>query len=110
MNAAAHFDHRLPELFGGWPSSAGRPLAYPASCRPQAWAAGAALVVVRAALGLHADVPAGTLAVRPDAGFAALFPLTVTGLRVGEHRLDVHVDASGQASVETDAPLAVITS
>ena len=66
---------------------------YPASCRPQAWAAAAAFVVLRAALGLHVDVPAGTLAVRPDDGFAALFPLSVTGLRVGEHRLDVHVDA-----------------
>ena len=69
------FDHRLPELFGGWPASAGPPLAYPASCRPQAWAAAAALVVLRAALGLHADVPAGTLTIRPDAGFAVLFPL-----------------------------------
>ena len=34
----------------------------------------------------------------PTPGFAALFPLTVTGLRVGEHRLDVHVDASGAAT------------
>ena len=41
LAAAAPFDYRLPELFGGWPASAGPPLAYPASCRPQAWAAAA---------------------------------------------------------------------
>jgi glycogen debranching enzyme len=110
LDASMSFDWRLPELFGGWPSSAGRTVPYPASCRPQAWAAAAAFVIVRAALGLHADVPAGTLAVRPDPGFAALFPLSVTGLRVGRHRLDVHVDASGQATVDTDARLTVITS
>ena len=109
LDAPASFERRLPELFGGWPSSAGCPVPYPASCRPQAWAAAAAFVVVRAALGLRVDVPAGTLAVRPDAGFAALFPLSVTGLRVGEHRLDVHVDASGQPTVETEAPLRVVT-
>lgn len=47
--AASGFDDRLPELFGGhaageaWP-----PVPYPASCRPQAWAAASAAVLVRA--------------------------------------------------------------
>ena len=109
LDASAAFDRRLPELFGGWSASAGPPVPYPASCRPQAWAAAAAFVILRAALGLHVDVPASTLAVRPDDGFAALFPLSVTGLRIGEHRLDVHVDAAGRPTVETDAMLEVLT-
>ncbi len=109
LAASAPFDHRLPELYGGWPASAGPPLAYPASCRPQAWAAAASLVVLRAALGLHADVPAGTLTIRPDAGFAVLFPLAVTGLRVGQHVLDIHVDDAGCPTVDTTAPLTLVT-
>ncbi|HHU39187.1 MAG TPA: amylo-alpha-1,6-glucosidase, partial [Propionibacterium sp.] len=49
VRAASGFDDRLPELFGGhgadtvWP-----PVPYPASCRPQAWAAASAAVILRA--------------------------------------------------------------
>ncbi|MDP3894433.1 glycogen debranching N-terminal domain-containing protein [Nocardioides sp.] len=47
--AAEGFDYRWPELFGGqssdevWP-----PVPYPASCRPQAWAAASVVPVLRA--------------------------------------------------------------
>lgn len=46
LQAADGFEYRLPELFGGW-SSAETPHAmpYPASCRPQAWAAAGAFVL-----------------------------------------------------------------
>jgi glycogen debranching enzyme len=49
LTAAEAFDYRLPELFGGhsadevWP-----PTPYPASCRPQAWAAAAVVPIARA--------------------------------------------------------------
>ncbi|MBY9075981.1 amylo-alpha-16-glucosidase [Nocardioides sp. WL0053] len=49
LTAAEGFDYRLPELFGGhradevWP-----PVPYPASCRPQAWAATSVVPVARA--------------------------------------------------------------
>ncbi len=106
---AAHaFDYRLPELFGGWPAADGPVVAYPAACRPQAWSAAAALVLVRAALGLRVDVPAGTLTVTPDPTFAGLYPLEVRGLRVAGHRLDITVRADGRADVVTDAPLRVL--
>lgn len=49
LDAARRFDMRLPELFGG---EEGRPSAtpmpYPASCRPQAWAAASAVIIARA--------------------------------------------------------------
>jgi hypothetical protein len=41
LRAAVAFDHRLPELWSG----EGRPVPYPAACRPQAWSAAAAVVV-----------------------------------------------------------------
>jgi glycogen debranching enzyme len=41
LRASVAFDQRLPELWSG----EGRPVPYPASCRPQAWSAAAAVVV-----------------------------------------------------------------
>ena len=49
LRAAEGFDYRLPELLGG--QSADEvfpPLPYPASCRPQAWAAASGITVARA--------------------------------------------------------------
>ncbi len=43
LRASVAFDQRLPELFSG----EGRPVPYPASCRPQAWSAAAAVVVAQ---------------------------------------------------------------
>lgn len=49
LTAAEGFDYRLPELFGGhcaeqaWP-----PVPYPASCRPQAWAATSVVPIAQA--------------------------------------------------------------
>ena len=42
LAAAEAFDYRLPELYGGDDRAAlGRPVPYPAACRPQAWSAAA---------------------------------------------------------------------
>lgn len=47
--AAEGFDFRLPELFGGQPSDeVWPPVPYPASCRPQAWAATSVVPIARA--------------------------------------------------------------
>ena len=55
LDAAEGFDYRLPELFGGDPAEeAWPPVPYPASCRPQAWAATAVVPVARALGGLPA--------------------------------------------------------
>jgi len=43
MRAGSAFDQRLPELWSG----EGRPVPYPAACRPQAWSAAAAVVVAQ---------------------------------------------------------------
>ncbi|WP_375429949.1 glycogen debranching N-terminal domain-containing protein [uncultured Friedmanniella sp.] len=44
LRASVAFDQRLPELWSG----EGEPVPYPASCRPQAWSAAAAVVVAEA--------------------------------------------------------------
>ena len=55
LDAAEDFDFRLPELFAGHArSDVPHALPYPASCRPQAWAAATGIVVWRA-LGGSAD-------------------------------------------------------
>ncbi|MFD5471207.1 glycogen debranching N-terminal domain-containing protein [Streptomyces sp. NPDC127105] len=102
LTASAAFEARLPELFAGHGAEAGpRPAPYPASCRPQAWAAASSVLVLQSALGLSADIPAGTLTVAP--GFARAYgPLTVTGLEAGGKRLDIAV--TGDGSVEVSAP------
>jgi glycogen debranching enzyme len=64
MDAAAHFAYRLPEAFAGYPRSQTRvPVEYPSACSPQAWAAGAPLLLLRVMLGL--DPTANGLTVRP---------------------------------------------
>ncbi|MEU3348940.1 glycogen debranching N-terminal domain-containing protein [Streptomyces sp. NPDC006700] len=102
LTASAAFEARLPELFAGHGAEAGpRPAPYPASCRPQAWAAASSVLVLQSALGLSADIPAGTVTVAQ--GFARAYgPLTVTGLEAGGKRLDIAV--AGDGSVEVSAP------
>jgi glycogen debranching enzyme len=103
VRAGTRFDHRLPELYGGWSP----PLAYPAACRPQAWSAASAIVLVSAALGLSADVPRGRLTVAPSPAFAAWFPLQATGLTVAGHPLTIEVDPTGKPTATTPAPVEI---
>jgi glycogen debranching enzyme len=54
LDAAAHFEHRLPEVFAGFDRHfTGFPVEYPTACRPQAWASGTPLALIRVALGLE---------------------------------------------------------
>ncbi|WP_392542264.1 glycogen debranching N-terminal domain-containing protein [Oryzobacter telluris] len=101
VDVAAASGYRWPELYGAEPVL-GRPAPYPASCRPQAWAAASAGALVSVLLGLRADVPAGRIHLSPlaDAPFGAL---TVEGLRLGGAPLGVSVDAHGEV-VAVSAP------
>jgi glycogen debranching enzyme len=105
VRAGTRFDHRLPELYGGWSAAL---LDYPAACRPQAWSAASAIVLVTAALGLSANVPEGSLTVAPPPAFAAWFPLRVTGLSVAGHPLEVAVDQEAKPTTTTKAQVKVL--
>ena len=64
MEAASHFGFRLPEAFAGYDRATTQvPVAYPSACSPQAWAAGAPLLLLRVVLGL--EPTANGLVVRP---------------------------------------------
>jgi len=107
LDAGVAFDFRLPELFAGDGRGAGKPAPYPAACRPQAWSAAAAVVLLQTILGLEADVPGGWLRATPLPG--PVWPVAVEGLRVGGHPLAVRVDESGSAHVETTDRLRIVT-
>jgi glycogen debranching enzyme len=56
LQAAPHFDYRLPEVFVGYHrADTGVPVEYPTACSPQAWAAAAPLLLLRALLALEPD-------------------------------------------------------
>ncbi|MGN9778044.1 amylo-alpha-1,6-glucosidase [Micromonospora sp. H33] len=64
LDAATFYDGRLPEAFAGSARVETRyPVNYPTACSPQAWSAGAPLLLLRTMLGLR---PAGDdLVIRP---------------------------------------------
>src|SRR5437773_749862 len=94
FDASLFFDlHRLPELFCGFARRAGEgPTLYPVACAPQAWAAGAAFLLLQACLGLSID------AARARVTFSdAVLPpwldwVRISNLRVGDETLDLIVE------------------
>jgi glycogen debranching enzyme len=97
LAAAEAFDFRMPELYAGDSrADLTRPMPYPAACRPQAWSAASAILIVQAALGLEPDAPAGRVRLRPLPGM----PLEARGLRIAGGPVDVRVDAAGDARIE----------
>ncbi|WBC14608.1 amylo-alpha-1,6-glucosidase [Micromonospora sp. WMMA1998] len=103
LAAAEAFDYRLPELYGGDDRSAlGRPVPYPAACRPQAWSAAAAVLLLQAGLGVYPDVPNGRVDLRPLAG-PELGALSAAGLRIAGSPVTVSVDHTGHPTL-TDLP------
>jgi glycogen debranching enzyme len=97
LNAAAFFDGRLPEAFGGYEREATKyPVQYPTACSPQAWSTGAPLLLLRAMLGLE---PVGDhLVVDPKlpSGIGMLAVLDVPG-RWGR------VDAFARGTIDFNA-------
>ena len=56
FEAAEFTDHRLPEVFAGYPRTESRfPVRYPTASSPQAWATAAPFLWIRLMLGLHAE-------------------------------------------------------
>jgi glycogen debranching enzyme len=57
LSAAPHFEHRLPEVFAGYPAAVTSvPVAYPTASRPQAWAAGTPLQLLTTLLSLQPGI------------------------------------------------------
>ena len=82
--------HRLPELFCGFErrSDVG-PTSYPVACAPQAWAAGAAFLLLQASLGLDIDALERTITFANPKLPASIKTLDINRLRVGDAELDL---------------------
>jgi glycogen debranching enzyme len=98
VRTGSAFDDRFPELFADGVVLGG-PAPYPASCRPQAWAAASALAILRIALGLDVDAPARRLTVRPPKPLA-FGAIRVTGLSVVGAPVTIEVADDGSVTVD----------
>jgi glycogen debranching enzyme len=93
LGAAPWFDYRLPELFGGFDvSEYPFPVPYPTACSPQAWSAGAPLLVLRAFLGLEPDLHRGVIYLDPQLPDGLY--LEIGGVRMGEGRLTLRAEGT----------------
>ncbi len=101
--AASYFPHRrLPELFTGYPMDrVRRPIPYPVSCSPQAWAAATPVMVFQALLGLQPNVPKGSVSFDPILPDGTDW-LKIKHLRIGAGELDLELrrEASGHVALE----------
>jgi glycogen debranching enzyme len=99
LDAQAGFDrYRLPELFAGLQrEETSFPVQYIGANIPQAWAAGAIFMLLRAILGIEADAPHGRLVVAP--ALPDWLPrLNLENLRVGDARLHLRFWREGDVS------------
>ncbi len=99
LDCAPFFDHRLPELFAGYEREGDAPPGVvPTSARPQAWAAGTPVLLLRALLGLEPDPDAGVLRVTAGELPAWAEGLSLKGVHAFGRRWNVHVE-DGAAAV-----------
>jgi glycogen debranching enzyme len=99
LEAARFFDGGLPEVFAGLARrDTPFPVAYPTASRPQAWAAGAPVLLLRVLLGLEPDPLERTLAVRSGRLPEWAGSLSLTGVPAFGQRFDVHLK-DGRAEV-----------
>ena len=100
LDGAPSFEHRLPELFAGYERVEGEPPSVvPTSARPQAWAAGTPVLLLRALLGLEPDPETRTLRVTGEALPGWAEGLALDGVHAFGRRWNVRVEG-GTARVE----------
>ena len=109
LDVASHLEGRLPELFSGMArNDVAVPVAYPASCSPQAWAAATPLQFVRLLLRLDPSVPNGKVWLEPALP-AAIDDLSVDRVPVGAG-LQVTVSAGRLTVKSLDPRLTLVDS
>jgi glycogen debranching enzyme len=83
--------HRLPELFCGFHrrGNACAPVLYPVACAPQAWAAGAVYLLLRACLGMTIDAIERCVQFENPQLPAAISELHIKGLKVDAASADL---------------------
>jgi glycogen debranching enzyme len=101
VEAAGFFDGGLPEVFAGLERrDTPFPVAYPTASRPQAWAAGAPVLLLRVLLGLEPDPSERTLTVRTGRLPEWAGSLTLKGIPAFGKRFDVELRDSSVEILE----------
>ena len=110
LNASSYFDHQLPEVFAGFSrTETPFPIPYPTAARPQAWAAGAPVLLLQLLLGLEPDRRRhvlGTTAPEDIPSWAG--SLRLTGVRAFDKAWDVHLE-DGRVTIEPGVRIAIIS-
>lgn len=97
FEAAVEVGMRLPELFCGFGRAAGEaPIGYPVACMPQAWASGAAFMLLQACLGLSIDGWGGVIHVERPRLPSGIDRLTIHRLAVGNATVDLTFQRVGE--------------
>jgi glycogen debranching enzyme len=97
LRVADDFEYRMPELHSGQAYHPGlRAIAYPASCRPQAWSAASAIAIVSTVLGLEPDAPNRALTVRPIRPYP-VGAFGIEGLRLDGENFNVRLPADASS-------------
>ena len=93
FEASIFFDqHRMPELFCGFPKRAGEaPTLYPVACAPQAWAAGSVFLILQSCLGIQIDAEAPAIRLTHSMLPESVPYARVTGLKVGPAELSLEI-------------------
>jgi glycogen debranching enzyme len=104
-------DLRLPELFCGFESSySDKPIWYPVSCSPQAWAAGSVFMMLQGSLGLTIDAQSHLVRLAHPTLPTGVSRMFLRGVWVGDDRVnltltrlgkDVRCETSGSDNVKT---------
>jgi glycogen debranching enzyme len=101
LEAARYFSYQLPEVFAGfWRSQTPFPIAYPTAARPQAWAAGAPVLLTQILLGLQPDRQRQVLdSVAPSELPSWAETLRLSSVRVYDKTWDVRLE-DGRVTIE----------
>ena len=84
--------HRLPELICGFTRRGREPTLYPVACAPQAWAAGAAFLMLAASLGVQIDAPARRISFSRGRLPESIEWIRLTDLAVGDALVDLQIE------------------
>jgi glycogen debranching enzyme len=99
-------DYRLPELFGGFSREEfDEPVPYPVACQPQAWAAGSIPFLLKWGLGISPDALEKRLRIIRPSLPRWLERVDVTGLEIGNARVDLRFERAGEQVTLADASI-----
>jgi glycogen debranching enzyme len=90
FEAAAQFAMRLPELYCGFPRTAGQgPTPYPVACIPQAWSCGSVFMLLQACLGLEIDGRRKEVRIEQPRLPIGIEAMHLCGVAVGDASIDL---------------------